>query len=251
LTRTDYERIAPRYDDNVVRHAIPRDEVLEARVAAREGRRLRALDVGCGTGNHLVVQHRAFGDAVELSGIDPSPAMLERARAKLPELDLRRGAAEQLPFDTETFDHVTVNFAFHHFEDKLRALDEIGRVSRRDASFRYRNFDVERMPGWWVYRFFPEAWLEDEGRFWSTALLARELERRGFRVSATVTTTLERVSLESLVAGIERRDVSELSILDDATYEAGRARVLAELARDAAASVMTETAIVVLAARRG
>ena len=46
------------------------------------------LDAACGTGRHAAYLSAAGREVV---GIDGSEAMLERARAKLPDLDLRRG----------------------------------------------------------------------------------------------------------------------------------------------------------------
>jgi SAM-dependent methyltransferase len=92
----------------------------------REGERL--LDVGCGTGDHLAL-FRAKGCAV--SGIDPSPPMLARARQKLGALaDLRLGSAEELPFSDNEFDIVTLITSLEFTNDPERAVSEAIRVCR-------------------------------------------------------------------------------------------------------------------------
>ena len=75
------------------------------------------LDVACGPG--LVVC--AFAPRVrEATGIDVTPAMLERARALAAEKGLsnvawRQGDVYSLPFDDGSFTIVTTRFSFHHF----------------------------------------------------------------------------------------------------------------------------------------
>src|SRR5690349_16831476 len=57
----------------------------------------RVLEIGCGTGNVLAVMARRHPD-VELIGLDPDPAALERARTKLPAtVRLEQGFADAMP----------------------------------------------------------------------------------------------------------------------------------------------------------
>ena len=89
------------------------------------------LDVACGPG--LVVA--AFARVVRhATGIDITPAMLERARAHAAELALanvtwRQGDVLPLPWPDASFSIVTSRFAFHHFLDPLAVLREMKRVA--------------------------------------------------------------------------------------------------------------------------
>ncbi|HXH82015.1 MAG TPA: class I SAM-dependent methyltransferase [Candidatus Tectomicrobia bacterium] len=88
------------------------------------------LDVACGPG--LVVC--AFARVVRhATGIDLTPAMLERARALAAEQGLanvtwRQGDVLPLPFADGEFSIVTSRFAFHHFLEPGRVLAEMRRV---------------------------------------------------------------------------------------------------------------------------
>ena len=90
------------------------------------------LDVACGPG--LVVC--AFARVVRhATGIDLTPAMLERARALATERQLdnvtwHQGDVRHLPFPDATFSIVTSRFAFHHFPDPTAVLAEMRRVCR-------------------------------------------------------------------------------------------------------------------------
>lgn len=90
------------------------------------------LDVACGPG--LVVC--AFAPVVRhATGIDVTPAMLERARILAAERGLanvawRQGEVLPLPFDDASFSLVVSRFAFHHFEAPQAVLAEMRRVCR-------------------------------------------------------------------------------------------------------------------------
>lgn len=73
------------------------ETVLEA-VGVGAGTKL--LDAGCGSGLALQIA-RERGAAV--SGLDASAALLEVARRRVPDGDVRRGELEELPFESNTF----------------------------------------------------------------------------------------------------------------------------------------------------
>jgi ubiquinone/menaquinone biosynthesis C-methylase UbiE len=93
----------------------------------------RILDVGCGTGVLLqtLLQHHPDAPA---TGIDLSPAMLERARQRLPpSVSLEVADAENLPFPAESFDIVVSASSFHFWPSPARALAELRRVLRLEG----------------------------------------------------------------------------------------------------------------------
>jgi SAM-dependent methyltransferase len=98
--------------------------------AARPGPDDRLLDVACGPG--LVVC--AFAPHVrEASGIDVTPAMLDRARKLagdkgLANVTWRQGDVYALPYQDASFTIVTTRFSFHHFLDPAAVLREMVRV---------------------------------------------------------------------------------------------------------------------------
>jgi ubiquinone/menaquinone biosynthesis C-methylase UbiE len=88
------------------------------------------LDIACGGG--LVVC--AFAQAVRhATGIDVTPAMLDRARALakskgLANVSWDQGDVQSLPYPDATFTIVVSRFTFHHFLDPLAVLREMQRV---------------------------------------------------------------------------------------------------------------------------
>jgi ubiquinone/menaquinone biosynthesis C-methylase UbiE len=98
--------------------------------AARPGPGDTLLDLACGGG--IVVC--AFAPHVQqATGIDVTPAMLERARKLAEEKGLanvewRRGDVNSLPFGDASFSIVVTRFSVHHFPDPVAVLREMSRV---------------------------------------------------------------------------------------------------------------------------
>ena len=86
-----------------------------------------ALDAACGTGRfatHLVERgHRVIG-------VDSSPHMLDVARAKLPDADLRLGELQEMPVDDAAVDLVMCGLALIHVPDLAPVMAEFARVLR-------------------------------------------------------------------------------------------------------------------------
>jgi ubiquinone/menaquinone biosynthesis C-methylase UbiE len=128
-TRRYYDEFAERYDD----HRGGRvsggyhdlvDELemgfLERFAAGRE-----VLEVGCGTGLLLERMRRFAATAV---GVDLSPGMLERARAR--GLDVHHGSVTALPFGDASFDVVCSFKVLAHVREIHLAMSEMLRVLR-------------------------------------------------------------------------------------------------------------------------
>ena len=98
---------------------------LEAGYVKRYGKDRDVLEVGCGTG---LILRRIKEFARSAKGVDLSPGMLERARAR--GLDVLEGSATALPFEDNQFD-VTCSFkVLAHVPEIDRALAEMSRVTR-------------------------------------------------------------------------------------------------------------------------
>jgi putative AdoMet-dependent methyltransferase len=117
------------------------------------------LEFGVGTGN---LSRLLLDAGYRVIGIEPSAAMRERAKSKLPELELYEGHFLQVPEGLPPVDGIVSTYAFHHLtdEEKDQAL--------RDFSLRLR-------PGGKIV--FADTAFQDEG---TKRDLEREAEERGF-----------------------------------------------------------------------
>ncbi|HEX6601877.1 MAG TPA: ubiquinone/menaquinone biosynthesis methyltransferase, partial [Solirubrobacterales bacterium] len=113
----------------------------------------RVLDAACGTGDLALADARAGGT---VTGLDFSPAMLERARRKAPELEWVQGDALALPFPDASFDAATVGFGVRNLDDLERGLGELRRVLR--AGGRLGVLEITRPQG--RLRVFYSLWFD-------------------------------------------------------------------------------------------
>ena len=131
--RRIYERDAPRYDRTIT---------FFERVLFRDARKWvcsqasgEVLEIAVGTGLNLA----HYPPDVPLTGIELSPAMLERARGRAADLgrhaDLRVGDATALEFPDDSFDTVVSTFTLCTIPDARAAVGEVRRVLRPGGRF--------------------------------------------------------------------------------------------------------------------
>jgi ubiquinone/menaquinone biosynthesis C-methylase UbiE len=93
-----------------------------AGVAAGE----RALDVGAGTG--MLTQELVRRGALP-AAIDAAPAFAETLRRRFPDLDVREGPAEDLPWEDGSFDVALAQLVVAFMDDAPKGVAEMARVA--------------------------------------------------------------------------------------------------------------------------
>ena len=96
------------------------------------------LDIATGTGDFAIAALKLNPDKV--IGIDISTGMLEKGREKLKKkklnekIELREADSENLPFEDNYFDAITVGFGVRNFENLEKGLAEMLRVLRPEKT---------------------------------------------------------------------------------------------------------------------
>jgi demethylmenaquinone methyltransferase/2-methoxy-6-polyprenyl-1,4-benzoquinol methylase len=124
--RRMFDRIAPVYDvmNRVMTAGLDlRWRRIAAEAVVQPGDRV--LDACCGTGDLAVACAKRRG---VVTGLDFSPAMLERARRKLPSATWVEGDLLALPFEAGSFEAATVGFGVRNVADLEQGLAELRRV---------------------------------------------------------------------------------------------------------------------------
>jgi ubiquinone/menaquinone biosynthesis C-methylase UbiE len=222
---TDYDRIADRFDTRYALYAYAgvRDTLLNFLGPTP----VAALEVGCGTGHWLDV---AGARASILAGVEPSAAMLERARLAAPAARLVRARAEDLPWRDGTFDRIFCVNALHHFSDRDRFFAEARRILRPGGGLLTIGKDPHgARDEWWVYEYFEETRAIDRARYAPVRTLRGEMTRAGFAWSESLEAdrieAVHRAS-EALANGIvDAAFTSQLSVLSQEEFNRGVARV--------------------------
>lgn len=93
----------------------------------------RVLDLGCGAGNDCFVARALAGTEGQVTGLDFTEAMLEKARRNNEKLGYKNvafvlGDIEKMPLPSDSFDVVISNCVLNLVPDKQKAFGEIFRV---------------------------------------------------------------------------------------------------------------------------
>ena len=130
---TVFQNISNKYDrlNNIIsfeQHVLWRKHTMKE-MAVTKG--AKALDVCCGTADWTIALSKAVGTTGEVYGVDFSENMLAVGEEKTKDIDnitLIHGDAMDLPFDTNSFDYVTIGFGLRNVPDYLATLKELNRV---------------------------------------------------------------------------------------------------------------------------
>ncbi|TCP23686.1 demethylmenaquinone methyltransferase/2-methoxy-6-polyprenyl-1,4-benzoquinol methylase [Tenacibaculum skagerrakense] len=99
----------------------------------------KILDIATGTGDLALMMAQLNPD--KIVGLDISPGMLEVGKQKVNKANLSDkiemvvGDSENIPFEDNTFDAITVSFGVRNFENLDKGLTEIYRVLRPGGKF--------------------------------------------------------------------------------------------------------------------
>jgi demethylmenaquinone methyltransferase/2-methoxy-6-polyprenyl-1,4-benzoquinol methylase len=221
--RQMFDRVATRYDARNRLFSADRDRAWRRR-AARSAALLpsqTALDLCTGTGRLAHELLPFVGPSGRVVGIDFSPAMLELARGREPQVEFRLGDVTHLTEADASVDAITIGFGLRNLVDRESALREMYRVLRPGGRLvilefapppgglfmrAYRVYLTKIMPAvagllsageGSAYRYLAET----VEAFPEPAELARQLERLGFTV------TVERLTfgIATLHLAVRRR----------------------------------------------
>ena len=122
-----FDIAADAYDRFMGRYSMPLAPKLADLAGIEAGQAV--LDVGCGPGALTGELVRRLGPAA-VSAVDPSESFVAAAQERYPMADVRRAAAEKLPFADQKFDAALAQLVVHFMTDPVAGLTEMGRVTR-------------------------------------------------------------------------------------------------------------------------
>jgi demethylmenaquinone methyltransferase / 2-methoxy-6-polyprenyl-1,4-benzoquinol methylase len=182
-------------------------------VAPRAGERV--LDVATGTGM-VAAELRARADCAVV-GLDQSPEMLARARARFAgeaeRVELVEGHAEELPFADESFDALTFTYLLRYVDDPPATMIELARVVRPGGRVASLEFGVPPwMPARAAWRLYTAIGLPTLGR-----LFSREWADVGRFLGPSIRSfyaqhPLERIADYWRAAGLENVQIRRMSL---------------------------------------
>jgi SAM-dependent methyltransferase len=102
-----------------------------------------AVDVGCGSGI-LTEELASRLGAENVAAVDPSP-LVEACAARVPGADVRKGAAERLPWPDDSFDAALAQLVLHFLDDPVAGLSEMRRVTRPGGAVAACSWNFDEM----------------------------------------------------------------------------------------------------------
>ena len=135
-----FDNIAPKYD--LLNHVLSmKIDVLWSNTLVKwmhKDQPKEVLDVATGTGDLAIAVQK--GTSAKVVGLDLSQQMLNVGIEKIKKLNLdqqismQKGDAENLPFESNKFDAVSVAFGVRNFENLEKGLAELRRVVKEEKS---------------------------------------------------------------------------------------------------------------------
>ena len=219
----DYDPLASAYQRNrEASSAVVEELIAEAAV----DRASRVLEVGCGTGNHIIALQQMT--ACRAAGLDPSTAMLAHTCGRDEGVDFVIGGAEQLDGEDESLDLIYNVDVIHHLDNRPAFFAEAYRCLRpggRLATFTHSHALIEQ-GGAILRRYFPETVAADQARYPDIDVLRDEMEQNGFADLAEKVVAYPVQVTDS--RPYEEKAYSALHLIDDEAF----ARGLRALGRD-------------------
>jgi SAM-dependent methyltransferase len=118
---------ADAYDRYMGRYSTPLAAVFCDFAQITDARRV--LDVGCGPGALTAELVRRLG-VEAVSAIDPSQPFVDAIRQRQPEVDVRQGEAQQIPFGDDEFDASLAQLVINFLPSPVDGIVEMARVTR-------------------------------------------------------------------------------------------------------------------------
>jgi len=138
---TMFNNIAPKYDtlNQILSFGVHKGWRRKAIKLLKDSNPKQILDIATGTADFAIEAIKLNPDKV--TGIDISEGMLNLGKEKIKHLKLENkihlqlGDSENLKFDNNTFDAITVGFGVRNFENLEKGIKEIYRVMKPNATF--------------------------------------------------------------------------------------------------------------------
>ena len=150
-----FSSVASKYDimNDVMSFGVHRiwKKIAMAHTGLKKG--MHALDIAGGTGDLTIQMSKQVGASGEVIISDINPAMLEQGRRRLIDKGVAGNVkfveanAEELPFEDDAFNCVTIAFGLRNVTDKDKALKEMHRVLKPGGRLLVLEFSKPVVPG--------------------------------------------------------------------------------------------------------
>lgn len=187
---------------------------------------IKVLDFGCGTGNYLYAINAKT--SYKVYGVEPSDEMKLYAKHKNPNISIKRGNHQNIPYPDEFFEYIYMTNVVHHVEDINQMYKEFLRVLKPNGIVCICTENrLQLLNKFWI-KYFPSIILADLKRFPSISTLKRCARKNGLSVLKTTEIwDCRRTTItDFLMKQVTRRSMSVLNLIPDKEYLIGKKKML-------------------------
>jgi ubiquinone/menaquinone biosynthesis C-methylase UbiE len=236
----DYDRVAPDYDTHRRGGGPYFPLLLEI---ARSAAARRVIELGAGTGNNSAAVLEAF--PCSLIALDASTGMLRQLQAKRTKAKPLRGEATALPFRDGCADFVFATYLLHHVSRLGDLMRECFRVLRTGPAA-FVTVSHEYIRAHPMNAYFPSFARVDCARFQPVSEVCDAMCSAGFaRVMARDVFSPPRPMDADYVERVASKFISTYALIPSPEFEAGLARLRADVERAGQAPPIVRGATVV------
>lgn len=215
-----FDEIAPSYDkaNRILSFGIDtswRKKAIDFVLKNYDQKELSILDVACGTGDMIAAWQEGAKKNNKIirsiQGLDPSEEMLKIAQEKFPNIQFIKSFAQDIPFDDQSCDILSISYGIRNVSDRSKALAEFARVLKKGGICLILEFSKRQKGGFISFcrDFYLEKILPKLGKlvtankaayeylpnsiesFLSKDELVKELEEAGFKMLKCQSFSLE------------------------------------------------------------
>lgn len=134
------------------------------------------LDVGSGTGNYTIALSES---GIQMTGVEPSDVMIEKARLKSDEVEWIQGTAEEFKLNKQ-FESGLASLTLHHWGDIERGIANFQKHLQHGAPLVIFTSSPEQMETYWLKEYFPRMLKDSCDSMPSISEVVAALEKAGF-----------------------------------------------------------------------
>lgn len=186
-------------------------------------KKLKVLDVGCGTGTFNISPIINKIKDAEIYGVDISKKMIEVALGRFPKCRFKVADAHKLPFDSNFFDVVISRQVLEHLKEPLKAVKEMKRVVKK------KGIVIVSTPSWFGLIALPYFLKKNFGKmqpidnWWTPFSLKRLFQQAGLKIITMAST--------NIIPYHKKLPVSSLPLIKFLDKELGKIRLFSLVGR--------------------
>lgn len=204
---------------------------------------VRILDFGCGTGNYLYKIKERYN--CHGYGIEPSDGMREKAIAKNPELDIRKGDHSNISFEDNYFNFIYLTDVIHHIPDLEILFYNLYNKLAANGCICILTESHKQIEKRWYNVYFPSLIKIEKKRYPDIPKIYSYAKKAGFIILEPDIRkdNLNKIVDENFIKMVEEKNYSMFKLLDEIEFNSGLKDMKKDLGKTVSIKGHSETLV--------